>query len=158
DLMRIKTTTRAERLLLALCALLLLGALCGPHVGQPAHYHAFADQRTLWGVPRALDVLSNLPFALAGAAGLWLLRGPTPRHRPPVQRACAALFFLGLVLTTFCSAWYHMQPDGAALAVDRAGMSVAFAGVLGLLAAAQVSERAGRLLAPALLAAGPLAI
>lgn len=152
------TITRDESLLAALCALLLLAALFGPAVAQPAHYHAFADQRSLWGVPHALDVLSNLPFALAGAAGLWLLRGEAAARIPPVQRACSALFFAGLLLTTLCSSWYHLQPDDAGLAIDRAGMSVAFAGVLGLVAATQVSDRAGRLLAVALLVLAPLTI
>jgi hypothetical protein len=152
------TVTRHEALLAGLCTLLLLAAAFAPAVTQPPHYHAFADQRTLWSVPHALDVLSNLPFALAGAAGLWLLRGAAGRRIAPVQRHCAALFFAGLVLTTLCSTWYHLQPQDAGLAIDRAGMSVAFAGVLGLVAAAQVSERAGALLAPALLVAGPIAI
>ncbi|MEJ8838729.1 hypothetical protein [Ramlibacter sp. AN1133] len=153
-----RTPTPRESLLLALGAALLLAALFGPHVAQPAHYHAFADQRSLWGVPHALDVLSNLPFALAGIAGLRLLRGDAGLAMAPVQRGCAALFFGGLVLTTVCSAWYHLQPQDAGLAIDRAGMSLAFAGALGLLAATQVSDRAGRMLALAVLVAAPLAI
>jgi hypothetical protein len=69
------TITRPEALLVAIGGVLLLAAWAGPHVAHPAHYHAFADQRALWGVPHALDVVSNLLFALGGVAGLWLLRG-----------------------------------------------------------------------------------
>jgi hypothetical protein len=152
------TLTRAESRLAALCGLLLLAALFGPSVAQPGHYHAFADARSLWGVPNALDVLSNLPFALAGGAGLWLLRGDPRRALPGVQGACARLFFAGLLLTALCSGWYHLRPDDAGLAVDRAGMSVAFAGLLGLLVAAKVGERAGGLLAAALLVLAPAAV
>jgi hypothetical protein len=150
--------TRPETRLFALCGMLLLAALAGPHVSQPAHYHAFADQRTLWGLPHALDVLSNLPFLLAGGAGLWLLRAGAAVRVPPVQRACALLFFAGLVLTAGFSGWYHLQPHDTGLAVDRAGMSVAFAGLLGLLVAAQVSERAGAALALALLLLAPASV
>jgi hypothetical protein len=150
--------TRPEARLLALCGVLLLVALAGPHVGQPAHYHAFADQRTLWGVPSALDVLSNLAFLLAGGAGLWLLRAGAALRLPPVQRACVALFFAGLVLTGGCSGWYHLQPQDAGLAIDRAGMSVAFAGLLGVLVAAQVSERAGGALAVLVLLLAPASV
>lgn len=136
---------------------LLLVALFAPPLAQPGQYHAFADQRTLWGLPHGLDVLSNLPFAAAGAAGLWLLRraGAT---LPRGQSACAALFFAGLLLTAAGSAWYHLQPDDLGLAIDRGGMAIAFAGLVGLLAAAQVSERAGVPAALAMLLAGPLAI
>lgn len=150
--------TRTERLLLALAAALLLGALFGPNIPNPLHYHAFADQRTLWGVPHALDVLSNLPFALAGLAGLWLVRGATAGAMRPVERHCARLFFAGLVLTALCSAWYHLRPDDAGLGVDRFGMGFAFAGLLGMLAAAQVSERAGRIVALAVAVAAPVTI
>ena len=53
-------------------ALILACALAGlgPAVAQYADYHAFADQRTLWRLPFAMDVLSNIPFALLGAWGL----------------------------------------------------------------------------------------
>lgn len=152
------TLTRAELLLAALCALLLLAALAAPPVLQPAHFHAFADQRALWGVPHALDVLSNLPFALAGGAGLWLLRAGGALPIAPTQRACARLFFAGLVLTASCSGWYHLQPADLGLAIDRAGMSVAFAGLLGLLVATKVSERSGGLLALGVLLVAPATI
>jgi hypothetical protein len=71
----------------ALLALWLLALLVGPellvalgftlnphgHTHLHAHGHPFADARTLWGVPNAMDVLSNLPLALAGAVGLWVM-------------------------------------------------------------------------------------
>src|SRR5512133_9790 len=41
----------------------------GDRLAQDHRYHAFADGRTLLGVPNALDVLSNAAFALAGLAG-----------------------------------------------------------------------------------------
>ncbi len=69
----------------------------------------------------------------------------------------AALFFTGLLLTAAGSAWYHLAPDEAGLAVDRCAMAVAFAGLLGLLAADRISERAGAGLGLAVLLLGPLA-
>lgn len=147
--------TRIEILLLAACGLLAVVAVLGPAIAQPPNLHDFADQRTLWGVPHALDVLSNLPFAIAGVWGLLLLRRAPAGALYAPQRACAALFFVGLLATTVCSAWYHLAPDDAGLAVDRIGMSVAFAGTLGLAAAARVSDRAGLALAVALLLLGP---
>ncbi len=70
--------TTAFRLTLALIAVWLLACLFGPallsaagvdvnvhgHAHLHAHGHPFVDARTLWGVPNAMDVLSNLPLAI----------------------------------------------------------------------------------------------
>ena len=139
--------SRPESVLLAAVLGLLTMAVFGPHLALAAHYHAFADQRSAFGIPCVMDVLSNGPFALAGAAGLWQL-ARTPAHALlPAQRTLAALFFAGLLLTTGGSSWYHWRPDDAGLVVDRAGMSLAFAGLLGLAVADRVSDRAGHALA-----------
>ena len=150
--------TRSEILLLAAAALLFAIALFAPAVGQPAGFHAFAEQRTLWGIPHALDVLSNLPFAIAGLAGLVVLSRVPAAALPAVQRSCARLFFVGLLVTAAGSSWYHLAPYDPGLVVDRLSMSLAFAGLLGLVAACAVSERAGRVLRAALLVCAPLAV
>ena len=149
--------SRAEFALLAAVLVLLAVALFGPSVALPAHYHAFADTRGAFGIPHVGDVLSNLPFALAGLAGLWQLARTPAAALGPVQRALAALFFAGLLLTAAGSSWYHWQPDDAGLAVDRAGMAVAFAGLLGLAAADRISARAGAVLAGFTLLLAPVA-
>src|SRR5215471_14605771 len=42
-----------------------------PPISQDQSYHAFADQRTLLGIPHFWNVVSNLPFIAVGAMGLW---------------------------------------------------------------------------------------
>lgn len=150
--------TRPEALLLLAAVALIALALFGPAVPNPLHPHDFADRRMLLGVPNALDVLSNLPFLLAGAWGLWSLRGAPRGELYAVQRACAGLFFVGLMVTAAGSSWYHLMPNDLGLAVDRAAMSVAFAGLLALLAAARVSDRAGVTMAVGLLLLGPASV
>lgn len=145
------------RLLLAVIALAAL-AVFAPALPQPPHAHDFADQRVLWGLPCAMDVLSNLPFALAGLVGSWLLWRARAGSFGNMQRAMAALFFGGLLLTAAGSAWYHLQPDDAGLALDRHAMAVAFAGLLGLAAAGRVSERAGAALGLGVLLLAPVAV
>ena len=170
--------SRAESALLLALAVALGVACFGPAVAQHAHYHAFADQRAGWGLPFAMDVLSNLPFAVAGVWGLIALRR-MPAHlqstadasghqatpsmvwpglQPAVQPALAALFFMGLLATAACSSFYHWQPDNAGLAIDRLGMVVAFAGLLGLAVADRISGRAGLATAATVLALGPLSV
>jgi hypothetical protein len=70
----------------------------------------------------------------------------------------AWLFFAGLVLTALGSTWYHLQPDDAGLAVDRCGMAVAFAGLMGLAAAGRVSERGGAAVGLSSLLLGPYCV
>ena len=150
------TTSRRELTLIATCLALVLLALLGPAIAQPADHHHFADQRTLWGIPCAWDVLSNLPFALLGFAGLgWLVAVPTLGR---THRGCAALFFGGLVVTAACSAWYHLQPEDSGLVIDRLGMVFAFAGLLGLAVADRISGRAGLAMAATVLVLGPWSV
>jgi thiamine transporter ThiT len=153
-----------------LLALAFVGALFGSDIAQllhlqlnahghthvHAHGHPFVDARVLWGIPNALDVLSNLPFVGMGLWGFYAL------HRAPsvatATRQAATVFFTGLLLTCLSSSFYHWGPDTWGLAVDRAGMAVAFAGVLGLACAERVSLRAAPWVWGSVLAAGMLAI
>ena len=74
--------TFGQRALLYGAPLLMALALWlhGP-IEQWASYHHFADVHTLWGIPNAANVWSNLPFLLIGVWG-WvaLLR---QRHPQP---------------------------------------------------------------------------
>lgn len=150
--------SKTETLLLAACAAALAFAVLGPPLAVGGDPHAFADRRMWLGVPFAMDVLSNLPFLLVGLAGFWLLwrapRGAIGNR----TRALAELFLAGLVLTALASGWYHLRPDDAGLAVDRYGMAIAFAGLLGLAADGHVSARAGTVLGLVLLLLAPLAV
>lgn len=149
--------SRTETALLTACVALLVLAWLGPPVAQPAHYHHFADQRAWLGIPCALDVLSNLPFALGGWLGLAALRRLPAGAVSRPERHMATLFFTGLLLTAAASGHYHWQPDDAGLAVDRMGMALAFAGLLGL-AAGRVSARAAHGLGGALLVLAPMSV
>ena len=148
----------AEWALLVAAAALLAFAVWGPFLPASAHQHDFADQRGWQGLPCALDVLSNLPFAVAGVWGLVWLRRLGALRLCLATRATAALFFVGLVLTTAGSSWYHWQPDNAGLLWDRLGMSVAFAGLLGLAVVGRISPRAGLATALGLMVAAPAAV
>lgn len=150
--------SRLEAALLLAAGALLALAVFGPVLHDSAHQHGFADQRTLLGIPSALDVLSNLPFAMAGALGLaWLARLPSGAV-DGVSRALAGLFFAGLVCTAVGSAFYHWRPSDFGLMWDRLGMVLPFAGLLGLAAAGRVSQRAGIATAGGVLLGGTLAV
>ncbi|RYF83112.1 MAG: hypothetical protein EOO29_04580 [Comamonadaceae bacterium] len=150
-----------ERVLAAVFVLLCAVALLAPALPTPALASAaFADGRHWHGLANAMDVLSNLPFALLGIWGLLRLRGLDDPHAPMRGNAldCAWLFFAGLLVTAAGSAFYHLHPDVLRLAADRAGMAVAFAGLIGLAVCERVSQRAGWPMAWATLAGGLLAV
>ncbi|RYF35045.1 MAG: hypothetical protein EOO26_02260 [Comamonadaceae bacterium] len=160
--------SRRERALLAAFALLgVVAVLCPPLTGAQAGASLFADDRAWLHLPNAMDVLSNLPFLAVGVWGLCWLRGlDRAQHRaahgagePPVNTLdCAWLFFAGLIASAVGSAFYHLQPDVPRLAADRAGMAIAFAGLIGFAVCERVSQRAGWVAAWATLAGGLLAV
>lgn len=99
-------------------------------IAQPAHYHDFADQSALFGIPHAGDVLSNAGFALVAIWGWLALR---PRRASAALRAGwpgYRLFLTGLLLTAFGSAFYHLAPDNLTLIWDRLPIALVCVGLL----------------------------
>lgn len=121
-----------------------IAALLLPALGQWQSYHDFADQRPQFGVPHAFNVLSNLPFLLVGALGLAHVRRVPDRH----VVLCYGLFFAGVGLTAFGSAFYHLDPRDATLVWDRLPIALGFAGLV----AATLSDRRPRRATPFALA------
>jgi hypothetical protein len=150
----IKIENTERGLHITIVALLAI-AVFGPEVTQPIHQHNFADQRFFGYLPCAADVMSNLPFALWGLAGLMVLQ--VVKFKRAII-GLSALFFIGLIVTAFASSWYHLQPNNDGLAIDRLGMTVAFAGLIGLAAADRASLRAGVMLSGLTLALGALSV
>jgi hypothetical protein len=129
----------------------------GPPLAQPQSYHSFADQRTLLGIPHCLNVVSNLPFLLIGAAGLhFVFRrdavGPGRPFLTAAERWPYTLLFLGVGLTAFGSAYYHLDPTNDRLVWDRLPMAVAFMGLFAALLGERLGPGVGRrLLVPLVL-------
>ena len=99
-------------------------------IAQPAHYNDFADHSALLGIPHAADVLSNAGFALVAIWGwlaLWPRRnGDQLRAGWPGYR----LFLIGLFLTAFGSAFFHLAPGNGRLTWDMLPIALAGAGLL----------------------------
>ena len=130
-----------------------------PPVPQDLAYHDFADQRTLYGIPNFWNVVSNLPFVIAGLLGLLLLAGkqPVPGGLPELRVACR-VFFAGVLLTGFGSAYYHLDPTNASLVWDRLPMTLAFMAFFSMVIGEYLSPGLGRALLWPLLAVGILSI
>lgn len=125
---------------------------------QPQSYHAFADDRTLFGVPNFWNVASNAMFLIPGIAGLWILRpGKHPGILPGLNPAYHILF-TGVLLTAFGSAWFHLSPGNDTLFWDRLPMTIAFMSLLAIIVGEHVSESLGRRLLWPLLAIGAVSV
>jgi hypothetical protein len=117
-------------ILLAVIALAL--ALAGP-IHLPPGYHHFADTRTLFGVPNAVDVLSNVAFVFAGFFGV----AAAARLPATPARIWWRVFALAVLAVSVGSAWYHLAPDDARLVWDRLPIALVCAAAL----AAVLAER-----------------
>jgi hypothetical protein len=148
-----------EKLLLAFILSLITIATISSPISELHGYLNFADQREALGLPRAMDVVSNLPFAGAGLIGLYLVLQRPSEAQPKHLKAFATIFFVGLIVTSIGSAWFHLQPlEGGRLAADRLGMLMAFTGLIGLAGALKVTLRAGYFLVGVVAVAGASAI
>jgi hypothetical protein len=125
-------------LLAASAVLCVVAAILIAPLPQPLSYHAFADCRTIWSIPNFFNVLSNLPFLIGGVLGLALIWKGGGAFVDPREQLPYLVFFLGALLTSFGSAYYHLAPDNPRLVWDRLPMTLGFAGLV----AAALAERA----------------
>lgn len=120
--------------------LLVVAAMTWPPYALPSSYHAFADQRAILGIANFWNTVTNLPVLVVGALGLWHLRARASRpimFESSGERRAYVTFFVGVVLASLGSAYYHLAPTDARLVWDRLPITIA----LTSLVSAQISER-----------------
>ena len=88
----------------------LVAALVVPAMPQPLSYHAFADCRSFLGVTNFLNVISNLPFLVAGAMGHALIWRGRVDFIDAREQLPYLVFFLGALITCCGSAWSLPSP------------------------------------------------
>ena len=142
--------------LAAFTTAIIAAAVLMPRIPQPRSYHNFADQRSWLGIPNFGDVASNLLFAVAGVWGLIFLstRNGHDQFLDARERWAYILIFLGLLLTSFGSSYYHLAPDNARLVWDRLPMTLAFMGLVSAMISERVGVPSGFYLLPLLLVIG----
>lgn len=137
----------------SLIPVISLFILKGP-LAQRDDYHRFADGRKILGLPYGMDVLSNITFVAAGLAGIMILINIRNGGGQISGLSSYFTFFIGLCLTGFGSAWYHLNPNNKTLVWDRLPMTIAFAGFFSSVLSEQVSAAAGQNLLLPLLVIG----
>jgi hypothetical protein len=94
-------------------------------IPQDVSYHDFADYRSFIDVPNALNVISNLPFLIVGVLGLRTIGLINQGH----SQIAWAVFFVGVLLVSVGSAYYHLAPNNDSLVWDRLPMTIGFMGL-----------------------------
>lgn len=142
-------------LLISVSAAAIVGTLVFvPPLPQDPGYHRFSDSRTLLGVPNALNVLSNLAFVIVGLMGgiaAWRLFKRKAARLSAVQYL---VFFGGVFLTGFGSAYYHLAPSNDSLFWDRLPMTAITVEFFCAVVSELIDSRVALVLAPPLLVTG----
>jgi hypothetical protein len=131
------------------CALVILAAMTlaiivgliawGPvTLGGPEH--RYADQRTLFGIPHAVNVLANLPVL---AMGLWGWKATRASTWPSEVRLPWQTFHLCVVGGSVIAAIYHAAPGHTGYVMSQMAMSAAFVLLSVGVLAERVSPRFG---------------
>ncbi|MEE8517314.1 MAG: alkaline phytoceramidase [Alphaproteobacteria bacterium] len=140
--------------------LALAVALAIPPVPQPLAYHRFADDRVWLGISHAGDVITNLGFLAAGIFGLTVVS--SRKYRAALagnwEGVTYQVFFLGVALTAFGSAYYHLDPSNSTLLWDRLAMTMAFMALLCAVIADRIDVKAAAVVLAPLIAAAAAAL
>jgi hypothetical protein len=134
-------------LILGLVVISLIALGFTPRIPLGIGYHDFADKRSLLGIPNCLDVLSNIPFFVAGAWGvLWLLtKAGRESFVERWERLPYVVFFAGVALTGIGSFWYHLEPGNDRLPWDLVPMTFSFMSMVVAIVMERISTRIGLL-------------
>jgi hypothetical protein len=141
--------------ILGLAFFAVLGVYLWPPIAQPQEYHDFIDQRSFLGIPNFMDVVSNLPFLFIGLWGLYVINSYKKQEN---LKAIFFTLFLGFIILTFGSGYFHWDPNNFTLAFDRIAMAVIFMAFFALIIYDHIDKNAGKFLLPWLVLVGIISV
>jgi hypothetical protein len=143
------TLIQKKQLLLALTALVICTLFFVPPIPQALSYHTFADVRLICLLPNFWNVISNIPFLIIGALGIYYCVYKLNNNQ---MRIVNTLFFVGIFLTGIGSSYYHYNPNNGSLLWDRLPMTIAFMAFFSIIIAEFINKTlAHKLIIPLLL-------
>jgi hypothetical protein len=131
------------RAVAGLVAAAAVAAVLAPAITRGPTFHVYADRRAWLGIPNAGDVLSNLPFVVAGVWGLITAR-PLPRAHRSHPSGLALAVFLAITGVGLGSGAYHVHPSDGALVLDWAPIVLTLAFLAALVVGDRIDPLAGR--------------
>ena len=123
-------------------------------IPQDPAYYLFADNRTIASIPNFWDVVSNLPFVFVGIWGLYVVVMLARADASFELRNAYLVFFIGVFLSAFGSAYFHLKPSNDTLFWDRLPMTIAFAGLFAAVIGEYGSTKTANRLLPLFLVIG----
>jgi hypothetical protein len=111
-----------DYLLLIITAVAIGGIFLLEPIPQDQEYHHFVDQRNFLGMPNFLDVITNFSFIIVGIAGIYFSK----KMNKLQLKVISLTLFVGFILLTFGSGYYHLYPNDYTLVFDRIPMSIIF--------------------------------
>jgi Ceramidase len=127
-------------ILIGLSVLATAGVFLLPAIPQSTAYHHFADTRRILAIPNFWNVVSNLPFVVFGLLGL---RAVSKAKITGWTPAIYGVLFIGVLLTGFGSAFYHLSPTNDTLVWDRLPLTIVFMAFLTAVVAEWINKRVG---------------
>lgn len=126
-------------------------------IPQDIAYHDFFDKRTLLATPHFWNVITNLPYAIVGAWGIYLLA----QNKLVIIESLKPLYYIfciGVFGVCFGSGYYHYAPGNETLFWDRLPMTVAFMSLFAIIIAEFVSIKIAKIIALPLLIFGVFSV
>lgn len=134
-------------ILLTIGLVLILVLIFNP-IEQNQMYHTFCDSKVLFGMPNFWNVVTNLPFLIIGCYG-FIKSGKIQQGK----RQYITLF-IGVVLVSIGSAYYHINPSDSSLVWDRLPMTFIFMALVSILISDFFNQNVGNILLLPLLLLG----
>ena len=131
-------------ILIAIVAIFFVAIFFFDPYPQRLIYHDFADKRPLFGVNNSFDVLSNIPFSIAGLWGLIFIK----KYPVKVAKASWLVLFWGVFLVGIGSAYYHFTPNNQTLIWDRLPLTIGFMGLFSALLCTYISKNLEKVILP----------
>jgi len=119
---------------------------------QSEEYHHFSDTTTFLGISNFWNVVSNIPFLIVGLLALINLKAMIDANFMYV------IMFAGIVLISFGSAYYHLEPNNDTLVWDRLPMTIVFMSLFSIVISEFISKKTGKILFAPLILVGFLSI
>lgn len=118
--------------------------LLTPKVSHSPNHHLFADMRNFLGVPNTMNVLTCFPFLLIGVPSLVIcLSGTCFGISLKGEMWSWGLFYAGISLAAFGSAYYHLNPDDDRIIWDKIPVMIATVALISSLVIERVDEKTG---------------
>jgi hypothetical protein len=131
-------------ILLGISVAVFVAMLFSGPIKQDAHYHFFADARSMHDVPNFWNVVTNFPFIVIGLLGVITVAQSRPNDAFKELIFCCYVFFIGIFFTGIGSAYYHWFPTNQTLVWDRLPMTISFMAFFSLLIGDTISLKAGK--------------